>query len=565
VAPWFRLHSPDELADRLTHAPLDLRGRRTDRPERQRTLRDTIDWSYGLLPPAERTLFRRLAVFVGSFSLEAARTVGAGIVEAPGDAVADLLLSLVDAHLVQRMPPTAGQVRFRMLQTVREYSAERLREDPDRDAVRDLFAESVQTWAVDLAAHSEGPESGAWLALAIAESDNVRAAIAHLGDRGAHAARLQLVVDAMALWFEAGHEQEGEALLSAALGAAGSDASARAIALTYWAWLRATRDRAGAAAAAEEARALARAADDPLVEAFACQTLGDTLRDPARAEQASRDVFAAAQRGKGRPVRYGPTAPDAVRCGASASIAATWAHRSVDTALHWQREALHLAELEGDRRITAVNAARLARLHLLRGDVEEAGILLQRARTLVSTHVTARWEDIVAFAEAELLLHLGHADEAERQLRTLVDLATSGGRRMHALLGSLLLVDLHTADHRIDESAEDLARLARVPGSLDDPASARAWEVRQARVDRLSGSPERAAERLGAVQPLLPADALPPERVIWLLERATCESDPGPRAEWLAILDAAQSRTGVRPAPWESRVRDRLTAASAEP
>ncbi|MBJ7356483.1 BTAD domain-containing putative transcriptional regulator [Nocardioides sp.] len=561
VAPWLRLHSPAELADRLSHAPLDLRGRRTDRPERQRSLRDTVDWSYQLLAPAERSLFRRLAVFAGSFSLAGARAVGGGGPDDDrGAGVADVLLSLVDAHLVQRLPSVSDQPRFRLLQTVREYAAERLHEDPDHDEVRDRFARAVGTWAVELAANSEGPESGAWLALAVAESDNLRAAIAHWGDRGAHAERLQLVADAMTVWFEAGHEQEGEALLSAALDAAGPDAPARAIALTYWAWLRSTRDRAGAAAAAAEAVALARDADDPLVEAFACQTLGDTLRDPARAEAASREVFDAARRGEGREVRYGPTAPDAVRCGASASIAATWAHRSVADAVHWQREALRLAELEGDRRITAVNAARLARLHLLQGDVGEAGLLLERARTLVSTHVTARWEDIVSLAEAELLLHLGHVDEAERQLRGLVNLATAAGRRLHSLLGFLLLADLHTAAGRIGDAADDLAQLARVPGTLDDPAAARAWEVRQARVDRLAGSPHRAAERLGAAEPLLPQDALPPERVIWLLERATSAS-AGQRAKWLGVLDAAETRTGVRPAPWEARRRHELAGA----
>ena len=560
VAPWLRVHSPDELADRLAH-PLDLRGRRADRPQRQRTLRDTIEWSYELLPEAERTMFRRLAVFAGSFSLENATLVGGdlGLVDGSADASEEAFLSLIDGHLVQRVAPVSSQPRFRLLQTVREYAVERLAEDPEQDAVRDRHATALQDWAARLAAHSEGPESGAWLALAVAEADNLRAAIAHLGDRAAHSARLQLAVDAMTLWFEAGHEQEGEALLGGAIEAAGPTPSARAIALLYWAWLRAPRDTAGAATAAEEALALARRADDPLVEAFALQTLGDTLGDPGRAEQASRDVFVAAERGAGRPVRYGPTAPDAVRCGASASIAASWTHRSVDEALRWQQEALRLAELEGDRRITAVNAARLARLHVLGGDLDEAGMLLQRARALVSTHVTARWEDIVAFAEAELLLHRGAREGAELRLRALVDLTVAAGRRMHTLLGLLLLADLHTADGREAQAAQDLATLARAPGTLDDPAASRAWEVRQARLDRLAGRQDRAAERLGAVEPLMPEDALPSERVIWLLESATLTQGAKERSAVLDRLRAAEERTGVRLAPWEASRRTELT------
>ena len=560
VAPWLRVHSPDELADRLAH-PLDLRGRRADRPERQRTLRDTIEWSYELLPDAQRTMFRRLAVFAGSFSLESATAVGGdlGLVDHAANAAEEAFLSLIDGHLVQRVAPVSSQPRFRLLQTVREYALERLGEDSDQGAVRDRHAATLREWAARLAAHSEGPESGAWLALAVAEADNLRTAIAHLGDRAEHAARLQLAVDAMTLWFEAGHEHEGEALLGGAIEAAGPASPARAIALLYWAWLRAPRDTSGAAAAAEEALSLARESDDPLVEAFALQTLGDTLGDPWRAEQASREVFVAAERGAGRLVRYGPTAPDAVRCGASASIAASWAHRSVEEALRWQQEGLRLAELEGDRRITAVNAARLARLHVLGGDLDEAGMLLQRARALVSTHVTARWEDIVAFAEAELLLHRGESEEAESRLRTLVDLTVAAGRRMHTLLGLLLLADLHTAGGRVDQAAEDLAALARTPGALDDPAASRAWEVRQARLDRLTGLRDRAAERLGAVDPLMPDDALPPERVIWLLERATLTQDGGERAAVLDRLRAAEYQTGVRLAPWEAQRRTELT------
>ena len=558
VAPWLRVHSPDELADRLAH-PLDLRGRRADRPQRQRTLRDTIEWSYELLPEAERTMFRRLAVFAGSFSLENATLVGGdlGLVDGSADASEEAFLSLIDGHLVQRVAPVSSQPRFRLLQTVREYAVERLAEDPEQDAVE----RPARHGSPGLGGQTRRSQRGTGVGR-VACAGRGRGRQPESGDRAPRRpcgtlARLQLAVDAMTLWFEAGHEQEGEALLGGAIEAAGPTPSARAIALLYWAWLRAPRDTAGAATAAEEALALARRADDPLVEAFALQTLGDTLGDPGRAEQASRDVFVAAERGAGRPVRYGPTAPDAVRCGASASIAASWTHRSVDEALRWQQEALRLAELEGDRRITAVNAARLARLHVLGGDLDEAGMLLQRARALVSTHVTARWEDIVAFAEAELLLHRGAREGAELRLRALVDLTVAAGRRMHTLLGLLLLADLHTA-------------------AVARPRRPRTWPLwrgplgagRSRGVAGLGGAPgpagpacgpDRAAERLGAVEPLMPEDALPSERVIWLLESATLRQGAEERSAVLDRLRAAEERTGVRLAPWEASRRTELT------
>ena len=407
AAPWLRMLSPTALLARVSDSGLDLAGPRSDLPERQRTLRSTIGWSHDLLSAAERAVFRRLAVFVGSFSIEAAEEVCADK-EAESDAVAEHLLALVDHHLVQPIGTLEGPRRFRLLETVREFASEQLAVDPSREDVRDRHLTFFSRWAAELAARSEGPGSGRWLALAVAEADNLRSALQLLEDRGDHEALLQLAVDAMVIWFEAGHEDEGERRLHAAL-AAGPVAPARAIGLTYWAWLRATRDRAGAAAAAQEALTLARSAGDPLVEAFAQQTLGDTL-DGGAALAASHAVFEAAERSEGRSVRYGPTAPDAVRCGASASIAAAWAHRSLGQALTWQRDALRLAEVEGDRRITAVNAAVSRACICLEPHQEAAEALVGRARKLVSNDVTARWEDIVAFAEAELAFHVGRLD-----------------------------------------------------------------------------------------------------------------------------------------------------------
>ena len=550
AAPWLRLLTPEALVERVSAAGLDLAAARNDLPERQRTLRSTIDWSYDLLTAAEQAVFRRLGVFVGSFSLVAAEEVCASD-DVERAAVAEHLLSLVDRHLVRPVTTLDGRRRFRLLETVREFAAERLDAGPERDDVQDRHVAFVSRWAAELAAHSEGPDSAAWLTEAVAEADNLRAALRSMEQRGDHEALLQLAVDSMVIWFEAGHEDEGERRLRAALAAAGADAPARAIGLTYWAWLRATLDRAGAAAAALEALDLARSAGDPLVEAFAQQTLGDTLDDPAAAVAASHAVFEAAERSAGRPVRYGPTAPDAVRCGASASIAASWADRSLDTALTWQRDALRLAELEGDRRITAVNAARLAHQHLLVGDTEAAGVLLDRARVLVSAHVTARWEDIVAFAEAELAMHLGRFAEAERQLTVLVDRAVAGGRQLHARLGSLLLADLFTHLERLDAAEQVLDRLAGMPGALDGFPATAAVEVRRARLDRLAGRRDAAVGRLDAVEPRLPADRLPPAAVLLHVERILLTCTAQDRRTREDRLSAALSGTGVRLPPWE--------------
>ena len=117
--------SPEQIAGRLDDRfRLLTGGSRTALP-RQQTLRALIDWSYDLLPPPEQTLLRRLSVFSGGWSLDAAETVCAG-----GDVedweVLDLLSHLVAKSLVVAEPPEDGQVRYRLLENLRQYARERL-------------------------------------------------------------------------------------------------------------------------------------------------------------------------------------------------------------------------------------------------------------------------------------------------------------------------------------------------------------------------------------------------------------------------------------------------------
>jgi predicted ATPase/class 3 adenylate cyclase len=115
--------SPAALLERLDQRLPVLTGGARDVPDRQRTLRDTIAWSYELLDETEQRLFSRLAVFVGGFTLEAAEQVC--------DADLDTLTSLVEKSLVRQ-----GEDRFRMLETIREFALERLEESGELDHVR---------------------------------------------------------------------------------------------------------------------------------------------------------------------------------------------------------------------------------------------------------------------------------------------------------------------------------------------------------------------------------------------------------------------------------------------
>jgi predicted ATPase/DNA-binding CsgD family transcriptional regulator len=170
----------EQIADRLDDACRLLTVGNRAAPPRQRTLRATIDWSHAMLSEPERTLLRRLSVFAGGWTLAAAEAVGAGEDIAAPD-VLDLLARLVDKSLVQA-EERDGEPRYRLLETVRQYAAERLDEAGEgpaaRDQHRDYFLALVERAAPALL----GPDQAAWLDRIAVELDNLRAALAWCAD-----------------------------------------------------------------------------------------------------------------------------------------------------------------------------------------------------------------------------------------------------------------------------------------------------------------------------------------------------------------------------------------------
>jgi hypothetical protein len=159
AAAWVRVLPPQALLSRLDQRFSLLTGGARDLPERQRTLRNSLDWSFGLLSAAEQALFARLGVFAGTFSLSAAEAVGADSADenqAQGAGqVMNTLGSLVDASLVR--PETGGgQPRFSLLETIREYALERLREDGKWVQAHDRHAAYFLAYAEPAAATLAG-------------------------------------------------------------------------------------------------------------------------------------------------------------------------------------------------------------------------------------------------------------------------------------------------------------------------------------------------------------------------------------------------------------------------
>ena len=183
------LLDPSELLARLDRRLPLLASRSRDAPTRQQTLRATIAWSYELLPADEQDLFRRLAVFRGSFSLDAAEAVcGASL---------DLLESLVVKSLVRRW----GSGRLGMLDTIREYAVELHEAAPDADEVYRRHAEHFLdiAEAANLNAGTRRP-GGQRLDVALAEQDNFRAALAWTLRCGSVALGIEIAVALEQFW-----------------------------------------------------------------------------------------------------------------------------------------------------------------------------------------------------------------------------------------------------------------------------------------------------------------------------------------------------------------------------
>jgi predicted ATPase len=188
-----KLFAPQALLAWLDRPLTLLTGGSQDLPKRQRTLRDTIAWSYDLLEASEQLLFARLGVFVGGFTLEAAEavtTLNVGTLERWN--VLEELASLVDKSLLQRAAGADGHPRFTMLGTLREYALESLVARGETTAVQQRHAAYYLTLAEAAERELQGPLRAAWLERLAGEYDNLRAALRWAFEHGEVALGLRL-------------------------------------------------------------------------------------------------------------------------------------------------------------------------------------------------------------------------------------------------------------------------------------------------------------------------------------------------------------------------------------
>ncbi|TML91779.1 MAG: LuxR family transcriptional regulator [Actinobacteria bacterium] len=389
-----RMLSVDQIADGLADRFHLLTGGSRSVLPRQRTLESSVDWSHDLLDAEERAVFRRLAVFASTFTLEAAEAVCAGGEIASGE-VLDLLGRLVDRSLVQATEEASSLSRYRLLETIRDYARRKLTDASEAEATRDRHLDFYVAFAQQAAVGLEGSALLPSLARVDTEIDNLRAAL----DWSTHSAerdRGLLLVGYLALyWFARSDLAMGRGYLEATLEHVHADERARAAALSA---LCLVSYRAG------DMQAAARYGDEAV----------DTGRRLGDAHTLGRALH---WRGW---VRY-------------------WGQ--ADRARGWAdfEEADALLRPTGDRLFQALNLALLAWAYV---DTTEAG----RSGPLLTESLTLARADELPHARCYGLLVLGYLDTYEGRLQTgaahlneAIELARAIGDHYAEIMSTCLL------------------------------------------------------------------------------------------------------------------------------
>jgi len=306
-----RVLSLEQIAKRLDDRFRLLTGGRRTALERHQTLRAAVDWSYNLLPPEEQTLFRRLSVFVGGWTLEAVESAcadesGSGVVG--GEDILNLIEQLINKSLVST-EEEHGESRYRMLETMRQYASEKLVESGESDTFHDRHLMFFMELAESAEPHLRRPEQLGWLDLLDSEIENLRAALDWSLDIASSVPGLRLAGALGPFWEIRAHWIEGIHWLDSLLQKQGTAESADELEARGKALLRIvelmenTDDTERMLPAAEEAFKIYENRSDSRLKALAYGLLGMAIgrKDSSRPEglrlqaiellKKSRDMF----------------------------------------------------------------------------------------------------------------------------------------------------------------------------------------------------------------------------------------------------------------------------------
>jgi predicted ATPase len=432
-----RLLTPCAILERLGLEV--LRDREPDRASRHRSLRAAIAWSYGLLPPDEQRAFRRLAVFAGGCTLDAAEALLSG---EGGFDLLDVLQSLVDKSLLKSEHRVDGGVRLRMLETIRVFALAELATCGEESVVRRRHTEYFVALAGPL---SEDPDMASveWLDCMEAEHDNIRATLRWALDSGDASTALTLASAVHRFWWTRGYLREGLRWLEEAL----LQGQAASPLLVAWgqhcagglAWRQADYARAEAHYAA--GLAVRREIGDPFGIAIALQGLASVARDRGDARKAVtlwEDCLAV--------FRAASKLPRIARVTLNLAIAVL-ATGDADRAESLLHEAVALADEIGQHWAVATGLAYLALIAVdVRDDVRQAAQFIRRGLAVedqvtdfwVTSHYLelASWIAIRTLAEPRhIATLLGASAALQDRVGATLHPAFVGGHERHMALG----------------------------------------------------------------------------------------------------------------------------------
>src|SRR2546421_8669813 len=218
AAARIKLLPPPALLARLGQRLAVLTSGVRDAPERQQTLRKTIDWSYQLLDADEQRLFRRLSIFAGGCTFQAIEAICAALdTQTPTVSVLDGVASLIDKSLLRQTEQEAEEPRFVMLETIREYGRESLAAPGEAEVTHQAHAAYYLALAEAAELAWNGPQQAVWFARLEQEHDNLRAAMNWLLERGEAEMALRLGIALWWFWLRSEYIYEGWSFLERAL------------------------------------------------------------------------------------------------------------------------------------------------------------------------------------------------------------------------------------------------------------------------------------------------------------------------------------------------------------
>jgi predicted ATPase len=450
-----RFLGPTALLSRLDRA-LEAGGAR-DLPERQRTMRATLDWSRDLLHEPERELFARLSVFAGGFTLEAAEVVGAKEGVADEDVLA-LLGNLVEQSLVLAEPDEGGDgVRYGMLEPVRQYALEKLGESDEEESVRSRHAKYYLALTKRAGPELRGHDQALWLGLLETELDNLRAALRWSVQNGGAREIAKMAWTSWTYWWLGGHISEGRRWMEEALASEPEmPASPRATLLFVAATLgQALSDFESTQKMIDESMEIYRSLGDEMGFYYASGTAGLIAVGQGRYEEG----LALMEESGERRLEMGDKWPAANMFGFSASVALRMGDRA--RARRLAERSLSLGREIGAREAVSVALSTLASIARVEGDHERARRLLGEGLLFSSevgdgTNVAYYLGGLASIAVSE--------DDLER-----------AARLWGAAEAILEEIEVIAYPHAADRSFND-QQLATAQAKLDERKWEEAWE-----------------------------------------------------------------------------------------